>query len=65
MLKQISNFPSPVRILVLILENPGQNILKLYVFVQVQLATSKLNLDILYNKLSIQVASRVATQLKS
>ena len=65
MLKQISNFSSPVRILVLILKNPGHNILKLYVFVQVQLATSKLNFDILYNNLSIRVASRVATQLKS
>ena len=46
-----------------VLESPGHNILELYALVQVQLATS--NLDIVYTKLSIRAASRVATQLKS
>ena len=47
------------------LENPGHNILELYALVQVPLVTSNVNLDILYTKLSIRAASRVATQLKS
>ena len=48
-----------------ILEKPGHNIFKLYdVLVQIQFTTSTMSLDILYKK-RIQVASQIATQLKS
>ena len=44
--------------------NPGHNIFELYnVLVQVRLATSKPKLDILYKKLGIRVALRVAKRL--
>ena len=47
-------------------ENLGDNILELYhVLVQIQVATSKANLDIYYNKLGIRVPSRVAKRRKT
>ena len=46
-------------------DNPGHNILKLYsVLVQDGFAKSKIKLDIQYNKLGTQVASRVANDLR-
>ena len=46
--------------------NPGNNILELYnILVQVWAATSKMELDIYYNKVGIRDALRVYKQLKS
>ena len=40
--------------------NPGHNILELYnVLVQVRFATSKMKIDIWYNKFGLRVASRL------
>ena len=45
---------------------PGHNILELYnILVQIPVATSKMKLDIQYDKLGMRVASRVAEQLKT
>ena len=47
-------------------DNPGHNILELYnVLVQIRVATSKMKIDIWYNKLGTRVASRVTKQLKT
>lgn len=46
--------------------NPGYNILELSnVLVQVRVTTSKARLDIYYNKVDVQVASRVSEQIKT
>ena len=52
--------------LVLITYNPGHDILELCnILVQIQFTTSKMKLDICYNKLCMRVASRVVEQLKT